>query len=100
MTKPFVFLAPRGGRHAQHLAHEPIIVGNVFHPIPVGIQSQTHDPQHQNLPEVHPGAASGLLASENLRLQQREYLRLERRVHPHPLQTGEDRRQFIAALER
>jgi hypothetical protein len=72
----------------------------VFHPIPVGIQSQADDAEDENLPEVHPGAASGLLASENLRFQQREYLRLELRVHPHPLQTGENRRQFIAALAR
>src|ERR1022692_1122256 len=48
MTKPFVFLAPGCGRHAQHLAHQRIIVGNVFQPIPVGIQSQTHDPVWSN----------------------------------------------------
>ena len=67
MTKPFVFLAPRCGRHAQHLAHQRIIVGHVFHPIPVRIQSQPHDPQDEDLPEVHAGTTSRLLTSENLR---------------------------------
>jgi hypothetical protein len=57
-------------------------------------------PQDEDLPEVHPGATGGLFARENFGFQQRENLGLERGVHPDPLQTGQDGRQLIAALER
>jgi hypothetical protein len=53
MAEPFVRFAPRRGRHAQHLAHGRIVVGDVFHPIPVRIQSQPHDAQDKDLPKVH-----------------------------------------------
>ena len=99
MAEPFVLLAPRCGRHAEHLAHEGIVVGDVFHPIPVGVQPQPHDAQHENLPKIHAGAPGGLLAREDLGFEQAEYLGLERGVQPNPLETGEDGRQLVATLE-
>ena len=100
MTENFGVLTPRRGRHAQHLPHERIVVGNVFQPIPVRIQSQPHDAQDENLPEVHAGATGGLFASDDFSFQQGEDLGLECWVHPDPLQTGQDGRQLVAALER
>ena len=75
-------------------------VGDVFHSIPVGIQSQTHDAQNEDLPEVHAGATGGLFAREDFGFQQREDLRLERGVHPNPLQARENGRQLVATLQR
>ena len=100
MAKPFGFVGPRGGRPAQHLAHEDIVVGHMFQPIPVGIQAEADDAPHEDLPEIHAGATGGFLAGEELGFQQGEDLGLEGRVHPHPLEAGEERRQFVPALAR
>ena len=100
MAEDFGVLAPRRGGHAQHLAHEGIVVGDVFQAIPVRVQAQAHDAQHEDLPEVHAGAAGGLLARQDRGFQQGENLGLERGMHPEPLQPGQDRRQLVAALER
>ena len=100
MTEYFGVLTPRRGRHAQHLAHEQVMVGQVLHPIPVRVQSQPHDAEDEDLPEVHAGAAGRLFARENFGFQQGEDLGLECRVRPDPLETSQDGRQLIAALER
>jgi hypothetical protein len=71
-------LAPGCDRHAQHLAHKQVVVGQVFHPIPIGVQTQTDHAQHQDLPKIHAGAAGGLFAGEDLGIQQGEDLGLER----------------------
>jgi len=97
MAEDFGFLAPRRGGHAQHLAHEGIVVGDMFQAIPVRVQTQAHDAQHQNLPEVHAGAAGGLLARQDGGFQQTENLGPQRRMHPEPLQPGQDRRQLVPA---
>ena len=76
------------------------MIGQVLHPIPIHVQAQAHDAQDEDLPEVHAGAAGGLLAGEDLGFEPGEDLGLERGVHPNPLQPREDRRQFVAALER
>ena len=60
-------------------------------------QTQAHDAQHQDLPQVHAGAASGFLARQNLLFQQGENRALEGGMNPNPLQTGEDGRQLVAA---
>ena len=99
MAEDFGILTPRRGGHAQHLPHEQMIIGHVLHPIPVRIQSQPHDAEDKDLPEVHAGATGGLFAHEDFGFQQGEDLRLERGVHPDPLQTGQDGRQLIPALE-
>jgi hypothetical protein len=99
MAEPFGFLLPRRGGQTEHLAHERVVVGDVFQPIPVRVQPQPHDAQHEDLPPIHARASGALLASEDFGFQQGENLRLERRVHPDPLQTGEDRRQLVAAFE-
>jgi hypothetical protein len=52
------------------------------------------------LPEVHAGAAGGLFAGQDFGFEQSEDLSLERGMHPEPLQPRQDRRQFVAALER
>jgi hypothetical protein len=99
-AEDFGVRTPRRGRHAQHLAHEQVMVGQVLHPIPVGVQSQPHDAQHEDLPEVHARAAGGLFAREDFGFQQGEELGLERGVHPDPLESGEDGWQLVAAFER
>ena len=68
MAEDFGLLAPRRGGHAQHLAHEGIVVGDVFQAIPVRVQTQAHDAQHQDLPQIHAGAAGGLLCPPARRL--------------------------------
>jgi hypothetical protein len=100
MAEDLGILAPRGGRHAEHLPHEQMMVGQILHPIPVRVEAEPDDAQHEDLPEVHAGASGGLLAGEDFGFQQGENLGLERGVHPEPLQTGEDGREFVAAFER
>ena len=72
----FGFGPPTQRRHPQHLPQQGVVVGQVFQPIPVGIQAQAHHPQHQDLPQVHAGAAGGFLAGQNGRFEQGEDLRL------------------------
>ena len=48
MAEDFGLLASRRGGHAQHLAHQGIVVGDVFQAIPVRVQTQAHDAQHQD----------------------------------------------------
>ena len=43
MTELFVLLTPRRSGHLEHLAHEGMMISHVFHPIPVGVESQPHD---------------------------------------------------------
>lgn len=85
--------------HAENLAHQRVEIGDVFESIPVGAQSQTHHAQHQDVPEVHAGAACAFLLADDGFLQQGENLRVERGVKKQPLQAGEDGRQFIATGE-
>jgi hypothetical protein len=61
--------------------------------------TQAHNAQHQNLPEVHAGAAGGLFARQHGGFQQTENLGPQRRMHPQPLQPGQDRRQLVPAPE-
>ena len=100
MAEQFGLLIPRRGRQAQHLAHERVIVGDVFQSIPVGVQAQAHDAQHEDLPQVHARATGGFFAGEDFGFQQGKDLRLERWVHPNPLQASQHGRQFVPALER
>ena len=72
----------------------------MFHPVPVRVQAQAHDAQHEDLPEIHAGAPRGFFAGEDFGCAQGEDPGLERGVRPDPLQAGEDRRQLGAALER
>ena len=92
MAEDFSVRSPRVYRHAEHLAHEQMMVGQVLHPIPVRVQAEPDDAQHQDLPEVHAGAAGGLLAAEELGFEQGEEVGLERGMHPDPLESGEDGR--------
>jgi len=100
VAKPFGLVVPRRGRQAEHLAHERVVVGDVFQAIPVGIQAEAHDAQHEDLPEIQAGAARGFFAREDFGFQQGEDLGLECGVHPDPLQAREVGWQFVAALER
>ncbi len=45
------------------------------------------------------GPVGGFFIREHDRFDQGQNLALERGVHPYPLETGEDRRKFIAAVE-
>ena len=92
MAKDFGVFAPRRGRHAQHLAHEQVVIGHVLHAIPIRIESQTHHAQHEDLPKIHPGASGSLLARNYFGFQQGKDLRLERGMHPNPLETSQDGR--------
>ena len=89
----------RGG-HAEKLAQERVVVGAMLEPIIVGLEAEGHDAQHHDLPEVEAGAASGFFAREDFGFEQPEDFRLQRGVRPDPLQAGQDRRPFVAALAR
>lgn len=78
MAEDLGVLTPRRGRHAEPLAHERVVVGEVFHPIPIRGEAQPHDAQHENLPEVRDGVASGLLAGEDPGFEQGDNLGLAR----------------------
>jgi len=91
--------APGRGRQTEHLAHEQVVVGDVFEAVPVGVQAQAHGAQREDLPEVQAGTAGGLLAGEDFGFQQGEDLGHERGLRAEPLEPGEDRRQLVAALQ-
>jgi hypothetical protein len=98
-AKAFSLIPPRRGGQAEHLADEQVVVGQVGHAIPVGVQAQAHNAQHQDLPQVHAGASGGLFTRQNFAFEQGENPGLERGMNPKPLQTGKDGRQFVAAPE-
>ncbi len=100
MAEPFGLVIPRRGRQAQHLTNQRVMIGHILHPIPVGVQAQPHDAQHEDLPEVHARATGGFFADKDFGFQQGEDLSLEGRVHPDPLQPGQQWRKFVATLER
>jgi hypothetical protein len=100
MAEAFGVLTPQRGGHAEHLAHERVVVGDMFQPIPVRVEAEPHHAQDEDLPEVQAGAAGGLLAGEDFGFQQGEDLGLERGVRPNPLEAGQNRGPFGAALER
>jgi len=66
----------------------------------VHLETETHDAQHENLPQIQAGAAGGFFVREDLALDEGEDSGLERGMHPEPLEAGEDGRQFIAAAQR
>ena len=94
-----LFVRGGDGRPAQDLAQQRVMVGQIFQPVIVAVQAQTHDAQHENLPEAQAGPPRRLLAAADFGFQQREKLGIEFGRLEDPLQTGEDRRQFVAALE-
>ncbi len=97
--KDFARSAPRIGRDAEHLAQKQIVIGQMFHPVPVSIEAQPDHPQHENLPQIHARTTRRLLARQDGALQKLENLQAQRRMAPNPLQAGQDREQFIAAVE-
>jgi len=62
MAEDFGLLAPRRGRHAQHLAHERIVVGDMFQAIPVRVQTRRTTPSTR-ICHIHAGAAGGRFAA-------------------------------------
>ena len=100
MAEAAVVGAEGGRGHAEKLADERVVVGEVLQAIVVGIEAEPHDAEHEDLPEVEAGAAGDLFAGEDFGFEQGEDLRLQRRLRPDPLQAREDRRQFVAALAR
>ena len=100
MAEVFDLVVPRRGGQAEHLAHERVVIGDVFHPIPVRVEAEADDAEHENLPEVYAGATGALLAGEDFGFEQGEHLGLERGLHPDPLEARQDRRQLVPALER
>ncbi len=91
---------PRGLGHPQHLPQERVLVGAVFEPVIVSVQTQAHYAQNQDLPPVHARAPGGFLVAQNLLFQQCENLLREFGVRENPLQAGEDGRQFVATAQR
>ncbi len=89
----------RGG-HAEKLADEGVMIGEIFETIVVGIETVADDAEDEDLPEIEAGAAGGFFAGEDFGFEEREDFGLQRRVRPDPLQAGEDRGQLVAALER
>jgi N12 class adenine-specific DNA methylase len=79
-------------RKPMFVVPKRIVVGDVFQAVPVRVQAQAHDPQHQDLPQIHAGAAGGLFARQHGGFQQGENLGSQRGMHPEPLQPGQDRR--------
>ena len=100
VTKPFGLVVPRRGGPAGHLAPERVVVGDGFPAIPVGIQAEAHDAQHEDWPQIQAGAARGFLARKDFAFQQGEDLGLECGLQPDPLPARENRRPFVAALAR
>src|SRR5258708_21634460 len=86
--------------HAQHLAQEQVVIGQVFHSMPVRAQSQADHAQDEDLPQVHAGASGLLLAAQDVGFQERQDFCFQRGMHPDPLETSQDGRQLVAALER
>ena len=82
---------------AEQGPQQGVIVRQVLQAVPVGIESESHDPQDQDPPQFHAGAAGGFFVRDNLLLQEREDLRAHGRVGPDPLQGCENGREFIAA---
>jgi hypothetical protein len=91
---------PRVGADQEHLAQEQIIVGQVFHPVPVGVQPQADHAEHQDLPQVHAGASGRLFVRHEASFQQGEDGCFVGGMSPDPPQARQEGRQFVAAVKR
>src|SRR6266481_400125 len=85
---------------AQDLPQQTIVIGQVFQPVVVTVQRQTHDPQDQNVPQIQTRSPGGLLAAAHLLFQQLKNLAVELGGLENPLQPRQHRRQFVPAPSR
>jgi|GEM_PF-2074924 len=85
-------------RKSHDRPDQHVIVGGMLQAVVVAVQSQSHHPEHQNVPEIHPGPPGVLLVPDDLLFEQRKYLLVDFRGRENPLQPGEDGRKLIAAL--
>src|SRR6267378_6680526 len=85
---------------AQDLPQQTIVIGQVFQPVVVTVQRQTHDPQDQNVPQIQTRSPGGLLAADHLLFQQLKNLAVDLSGLENPLQPRQHRRQFVPAPSR
>jgi len=71
----------------------------MFKPIEITIQSKTGHTQNQNVPQVHSWATGLLFVSSDLLLEHLKNLLIDFWCEEDPLLSGQDRRQFVPALE-
>jgi hypothetical protein len=94
-----VAAAQLDGSDTHEVAHESVVVGDVFEAVVVAVQAQADDPEHEQVPQIHAGAAGGFLVAHDMLLQQGEDLLVDLGRREDPLEAREDGREFIAALE-
>mgnify|MGYP007026204959 CR=1 FL=1 len=78
--------------------HQAVIVRDMLQAVVVAIQGQAHHSEHQDVPEIHPGASGLLLIADDSLFEQRENLLINFRGSEDPLQAGQHGREFVAAL--
>ena len=88
---------------SQHLADGLVLVGELMDAVVVGVEPQTQDPQHQDLPLLHagaPGVRIGLAmdpGGDDLR-EDGEHPRAQRRGGVDVLQPPQQLRDVVARL--
>src|ERR1041385_866459 len=85
---------------SQNLSQQPIVIGQVLQPIIVTVQPQAHHSQYQNVPQIQSRPPSGLLVADYFLFQQIKDLAVEIGGPKNPLQSRQNRRQFVPALQR
>jgi hypothetical protein len=86
-------------QQAHDLTHQAVVVGDVFEPVVVASETQSDDSKHEDVPKIHPRAASLLLIPNNLAFEECKKLFIDLGSFENPLQPGENWRQFITAIE-
>ncbi len=85
--------------HSEDLPQQRIVIGQIFQAVIVTIQSQAHDPQHENLPEAQSGTPGRLFAAANFRFEQGKNPGVDLGRLEDPLQAREDGWQFVTTFE-
>ena len=81
----------------EHLAHRPVLVGQLLKAVEVAAQPLLEDGQHQDPPDLHAGPAHGAVrARTEVLLQKRQQLAPRVEVRPDQLQAPQKRRDVVA----
>ena len=95
-----VFQPGQRGADAHDLAYQSVVVGGVFELIKIAPSGHAHHAEHQDVPEVHAGAAGLLLVANDSFFEQAENRFVEFGGLVNPLESSEHGGHFVAAAGR
>lgn len=68
------FLPAKDLRQSHDPPHQHVVVRGMLQPVVVAAQRHAHHPEHQNVPEIHPGTPGVPLVADDPLFKQREHL--------------------------